>query len=299
MPAVLIYAVASMATIWASLNQETREDRFHAVFIYHIKSQEPLEAVDPNYFSGRPGSISWQPLPSWLVHRNPSLSKAHGGGLYLHVLLGMVLQLLFTRFRSTWAVDFALINVPHVRGTMLYWDPQPDAPASSFVKWDECEWWFPESGVFRAWVPPLVERMAVPLKTTVWGETRYGGDRQPLGWSLHFKNPFVKITISIVWKAGSHGIGSLRKLIGYSLPYSEEFQTQTYAITLLAQFRPYRSGHSQMVRYRKWVDDMFKALKEELDSQRHWEQQKEHYTMFPGEKNTPREPQNVTQTTRG
>lgn len=299
MPAVLIYATVSFVTVRFSLNQETREARFHSAFIYHFKSKEPLEAKDRDYFSGRPGFTRWEPLPSWLIHHNPSLPEAHRGRLYLDVLLGMVLQLLFTRYQSSWAVDFGVITLPHLKGTGMDWEPQVDAPASDFVKWDECEQWFPESGVFRAWVPPLVDRMAVPLKTTIRGEARYDGNKEPCGWSLHLKNPFVDITVGISPKVGTRGIGDLRKMIGYTVSHSEEYYAQAYAIRLHAKFERFRSGHPQMVWCRNWVADMFEALQEELDSRRHSERQKEHYTVFRREQSTPRDPQNMTQPTRG
>jgi hypothetical protein len=56
---------------------------------------------------------------------------------------------------------------------------------------------------------------------------------------------------------------------------SQKYWTASYLIAMKAKFNAYRSGHPDMPKYKTWVNNMFETVRDQLDSQRHWERAKE------------------------
>lgn len=280
LPAVSLFATGALVTIILSLKAENRQVEFPAVFIYDQKSKEPLETLDANYFSGRTGITLWQYFPKRMVQDKPSYLESMGDELYLDLLLRMVLELLFTRYRSHWAVRSSRLEIPHARGTTHSWGPQEDAPSSEFFEWKECDRWFPDTPVFHGPAIFGEPQLAVPLGTKITGRTEYSGDKDIYRRSLSFANSFLDLSISILHTGGMVGIGDLRKLLGYSDEHCEKFFVSTYEVTLRANYKRLRSGDPRMPRIRSWVEDMFEELQTEFDVRRQWVRQREHYTTF-------------------
>jgi len=278
LPAVVLFSTGALITIILSLRTETHQVDFHVIFIYEKNSKKPLEVLDSKYFSGKTGvATDWSLLQN-MVQVNPTYP---GPRLYLDVLLRMVMEFLFMRYKYGWLVQSNRLNFPQTPGFSYKWRAKEDPLGPTHYVWEDCERWFGDTPVFR--VPPktMHPKLAVPAGTTIEGKTEYVGQgrEEPYSRTLCFDNNFVSLNLSIEQGLTSVGIGvPLRNLLGYSKEQGEKFISSQYHAKLTAKFKPLRSEHPVMPRMKEWVQDMFDELQAEFDARKEWERQKEYYT---------------------
>lgn len=289
LPALAIGATGALVTILFSLRVETRKVEFPSVFIFDKDSKMPLEAIEQSYFSGKPNSFVAGHIAQEMTKKDTSLrddrTVEKGDALYFDILLRMVLDVLFRLYIYNWDVKISHFDLPH--GTQSRWGPQLDAPNPEFITWDEIKKWIPDARTLDI-DPDRFTKMAVPYGTKISVKTdSRKEDNEPYKRSFIIKNPFVTLSISIARAGGVIGVGSLRRLLGYSEDTNNRFWTSTYIMDLAAEFNPLRSGHPDMPRYHRWVDALFEELQASFDARKHWEKSRDWYLLFQNKMEQP------------
>ena len=107
-----------------------------------------------------------------------------------------------------------------------------------------------------------IKEMTVPPKTKVGIET------SKVKNTLSLKNPFVEISITFNKHGGSVGLGDYQWLLGYDNKKNSEFWSERFEVVCEAEFERLRSGHPEMLRYKKWVQTMFEEVRYQFDDER-------------------------------
>jgi len=238
-------------------------------------------SLDFNYYSRSPGFVSAGFVPENMVRANPTYLEPAGNRLYLDVLLRMVIEFLFMRYKFGWLVRSTRLDLPQTYGSSYRWGLKEDTPNATHFVWEDCEQWFPDTPVFRVRPNPIHRKMTMPPGTTIEGKTEYMGQgrEKPYCRTLCFDNKFVSLELLMAFSQSQEGIGlPLRKLLGYSEEQSKQFFTSVFDVRLKARFEFLRSGHPGMPRIKEWVQDMFDELLTEFDARKQWERQKKYYT---------------------
>lgn len=270
-----IVAAVTLTTVLINLKEENKKVEFPSASIYENSSRSPLEELDETYryrFTCRTLAC-----PRVFITSRISIDDKEADAkdaLYFDVFSRLVVDQLYLLFRNIW--DLRAIR-SHLAYGVFKWEPNEGAPAGDFIDRQEFAKLFPDSRALQVERFSIVsDQMSVPKGThLVGGSNKFsGGSRVYRRW-FTLENHFVKVKVELSWSSGSIGIGELRLLLGMTQEESEKFWTEICDLKLSAKFNRFRSGHPQMFRYQRWVNE----LQETFDASRHIQRGKEWYML--------------------
>ena len=95
-----------------------------------------------------------------------------------------------------------------------------------------------------------------------------------------FSNKFVRLSITTQYSSWMVGLGPYRQLMGYSFDESQSNCSQAqYLVTVKAEYSRLRSGHPDMARHQRWVQQITSEIRSELDEQEIWTKTKDSFTF--------------------
>ena len=275
LPALALGTIGALITILFGLKEEIREVEFPALFTYE-KESKALFGLRPDLKYLPPSEIMAS------IHLQ-EISKAHpkdlkngpddlGMALYGDIALRLVFDSLIQIFPMNWDVKTTQINLPFVNQKTF--GPNQNVAKSEVLSWEQISATFPQSHAMQAPAYPL-GKLAIPPGTKIWGSEerdQTGGLYKSI---VHIENDFVDMEISITFSSGVADIGMYSLMIDLSPEQAQKYWTASYLIAMKAKFNAYRSGHPAMPKYKSWVNNAFESIRDQLDSQRHWERAKE------------------------
>ena len=267
--AAAVGTLGVLITILYGLDDDIRKVEFPALFTYEKISLTPL-GVSRNL-----GYLP--PSEKWAAMYLSEIEKVHpeaftkeksqpGMDMYGDIALRLVFDSLHDRF-GIWDVK-VIKTLPWLGEQIGGYDEH--SPKSHLIPWGELSAQFPNSYAIR--IPPSNRpEIALPPNTRLSSkDERFStGGFQKI--TLFLVNDFVNLEIVIKLRGGSIHTG----VYGFlpTIPNDDvHLWTASYHISMKAELNKYRSGHPQMPKYQAWTDNVFEAVRDRLDSQRHWEQ---------------------------
>jgi heme/copper-type cytochrome/quinol oxidase subunit 4 len=243
---------------------------FPAVFLFRISDWEPLAPPD------RPQLMSLFEVPTLGVE-HPELMKDNDNGatLYHHLLQKAIIERLAFLYGSSWEID--ILDFKTGMGQQQGSQPSPEAIGPStklstaqvrgLLKGNR----FADINYFTA------PEIALPPGTAL---TIRAPDTANVGMGeITLKNDFVTLSIKTAYFSWMRSLGGYRVLMGYSWEQDREFASAQYFVTIRADFSRLRSGHPQMAKYKRWVNQIVSDLRAQFDEQELWSNTRENYVF--------------------
>ncbi len=272
--AVIPIAIAALIgvglTVFVFGGQPPLTVKFPAVFLYQFSDKAPFAAPD------RPMLNSLFEVPELQRdHPERMADETSGATLYHHLLQKAIIDILAQHHRFSWETDISRFDMGMIEEMA---GPSPDASGpSTKLSLEELQQLLKDNRFrdSRFMQPELTlprgtnARIKAPVTSATAGEEG----------EIVFENDFVHLSITTRFSSWGRTLGPYRLISGYTQEKDSEFQRAEYLITIKAEFNRLRSGHPDMSRYRKWVEQIVSELETSLDEQVIWAKTKDNYVF--------------------
>jgi hypothetical protein len=270
--------MGGLATMWFSLKPDHIHTTFSKSYFYESDTKRFLFGLPGTFFNRLQEMDSLVYTPSidlmaankW---RTPSTDsptaeaqhKDRATFLCDDIFYRQVVETLFTIYHESWEPE--VVRTQNIFSLGMSWKLRPSDPHATKVSWKFFQSAIP-SNSFLTVRSPKFGVLVLPPHTVV----------VPTPESFRIENDFVKIRVSM-------GNSSCRPIepplaIVFGVSDGSRYTAETHEIELNAEFSAWRSGHPDMPRYRKWVQQMFQELQVNFDTSTHWELAMQEFVIY-------------------
>ena len=266
----IIGVASALVSLVFSLQASSIKEECTTTAIFHKQTKRPLYKAGATFLNAySEGSLPWlERAVDAALEAHPELatepSIEAGQKLYLDVKLRTVIDTLCFIFGPSWDVQVRASILP---GFSSRSSEERKKRSGTAVTLAQMAAMAPEIGALSPSSPP--EHVTLPPHST-FGISHPEGKRE-----IAIENAFVSVVISLREEGGVLSIGELQRIGGISAEEAQRYWHQAYLVTMSADFKRFRAGHPEMPLYHRWVEVMFKSLRDELDSERRWNQIRE------------------------
>jgi hypothetical protein len=273
-PVFFLGAIGMLFSVWYSLKGETRDQHFASTVYFHRSDLHLLDEHDPrrHLYGGEQFNAR---LRDFIGHRieHDERFRTEGSGdrgregveyLYCDMVFLKLIDRFFWAYGDWW--DVRITSVRHANDTESTVSAiKPDPDSASLTR----KHFLGESRSNDAFLSLLSDfaKQDTPAKMTVPPKTRASITTMRYKDSLVLANPFAEVSITISYRGGALGIGDYAWFLDYDRKKSEEFWSEYLEVDCKAEFSRWRSGHADMVRYKRWVDTMFAEIQYQLSDE--------------------------------
>lgn len=285
-PAFFIATVGVLGTLLFSLRPETRSVEFPSQFVFHTETKHFFNCERFPRLDEYSGGLMTQLLVNEMLAANPALSKFKAGGtwsgkhvddaqeLFLDVLLRSVFDALGFAFGASWQPTIKRRNLP-VAGYASSSAPKTEDGGVRYSL-KELQEIFPDNKALRVQEVTLRRGIVLPPKSRMTAIASDGGRE------IKIENPFATMTIEVRAGAGVVGIGFFKQVCGFADQdeMDRDYWSQSYDVSLKADFSALRMGHPSMTAYKRWAETMFTEIQTKCDTEMKWQELRNNYQLY-------------------
>ena len=243
--------------------------RFGATYLYVQADHEPVYVPLRRFNNGEFEAVE-------LFKRRPAMRSAEPTLLYHHLLQKAIIEALTFPFAASWTGE--VVELKSATANMRF-NTTPGEAENSLVLDHAQLTQLLAGNFFRGVDAPMMIRLSLPPETKVVVKPP---TEQAAGLSIgeiSFSNPFCTVDIRTTTASGIRGIGYYARISGYNEQEEIRLWSQNYLVTVEAHFAKHRSGHPKMSKYKTWVEQIIRELRNKLDEEHVWQATRDAYIL--------------------